>query len=107
MENIKKKLSEIGYKSRKQIEFEYNIWKLRTKNTKIDFFARESIYPNFFYSINLSVDKVYNARKNFWIATLYRKITFDFEDPGNLVEGTFSKSSTCFINSMPKHAFST
>jgi hypothetical protein len=33
-------------------------------------------------SINLSVDKVYNAKNIFWIATLYRKIgrknTFDF-----------------------------
>ena len=35
-----------------------------------------------------------------------RKITFDFEDPGNPVEGTFSKSSTCFVNSMPKQVFS-
>ena len=42
------------------------------------------IFPNFFYSINLSVDKVYNAKNIFWIATLYRKIgrkiTFDFDN---------------------------
>ena len=40
------------------------------------------IYPNFFSSINLSVDKVYNAKSFFWIATLYGKKgrinTFDF-----------------------------
>jgi hypothetical protein len=40
------------------------------------------IFPNFFYSINLSVDKVYNAKNIIWIATLYRKIgrkvTVDF-----------------------------
>jgi len=40
------------------------------------------IFPNFFYSINLSVDKVYFAKNIFWIATPYRKIgrkiTFDF-----------------------------
>ena len=54
------------------------------------------IFHNFFYSINLSLDKVYNAKYIFWIATLYRKIgpkmTFDFEDPGNPVEMIFSKN---------------
>ncbi len=39
----KKKLSEIG-QNPKQIEFECNTWKLRTKKTEIDFFASESIY---------------------------------------------------------------
>jgi hypothetical protein len=43
----------------------------------------------------LLADKVYNAKNIFWIATLYpkkgRKMTFDFEDPGNPVEMTFSK----------------
>jgi hypothetical protein len=42
------------------------------------------------------MDKVYNAKNIFWISTLYpkigRKMTFDFEDPGNPVEMTFSKS---------------
>ena len=49
---------------------------------------RKHLYDNFFYLINLSVDKVYNAKNIFWLATLYRKIdnniTFDFEDPGNI-----------------------
>ena len=81
------------------------------KKDKNRFFRlRKQIYPNFFYLIILSVDKVYNAKKIFRIATLYRKIdrkiTFDFEDPGNPVEGTFCKSSTCFVNSMPKKVFS-
>ena len=31
-------------------------------------------YPNFFYSISLSVDKVYDAKKNFCKAIPYRKI---------------------------------
>ena len=31
-------------------------------------------YPNFFYSINLSVDKVYDAKKKFGIANHYGKI---------------------------------
>ena len=31
-------------------------------------------YPNFFYSINSSLDKVYNAKKKFGIANHYRKI---------------------------------
>jgi TRAP-type mannitol/chloroaromatic compound transport system permease small subunit len=40
-------------------------------------------YPNFLYSINLSVDKVYNATNIFYIAILYlltshRHIYFDF-----------------------------
>ena len=35
---------------------------------------RKQIFPNFFYSINLGVDKVYNAEKIFWMALLYRKI---------------------------------
>ncbi len=35
-------MSQIGHKSRKQLEFEYDAWKLRTKKTKIDFFARYS-----------------------------------------------------------------
>ena len=39
----KKKLSEIGHKSREQIEFEYDTWKLCTKKVKIDFVVRESI----------------------------------------------------------------
>ncbi len=81
------------------------------KKDKNRFFRqRKHIFPNFFYLINLSVDNVYNARKIFRIATLYqkiyRKITFDFEDPGNPVEGTFSKSSTFFANSLPKQVFS-
>jgi hypothetical protein len=33
-------------------------------------------------------------------------MTFDFEDPGNPVEMTFSKSLTCFVNSMAKQVFS-
>ena len=54
-----------------------------TKNFKIDFLERaEQIFSNFFYSINLSVDKVYNAKNICLIATLYRtidrKITFNF-----------------------------
>jgi hypothetical protein len=40
------------------------------------------LFPNFFYSIKLSLDKVYNAKNFFWIASLYRKKgrldTFDF-----------------------------
>ncbi len=32
------------------------------------------MYPNYFFSLNLSVDKVYNAKNILWIATLYRKI---------------------------------
>jgi hypothetical protein len=43
------------------------------------------IFTNFFYLINFSVDKVYNAKNIFWIAILYRKIgrknTFDFGGP--------------------------
>ncbi len=35
---------------------------------------RTQTYPNFFDSRNLSVDKVYNAKNNFWIAIPYRKI---------------------------------
>ncbi len=71
------------------------------QNDKNRFFRlRKHTYPNFFYSINLSVDKIYNAKKNFRIATLYqkidRKITFDFEDPGNPVEGTFFKQFNLF-----------
>ena len=31
-------------------------------------------YPNFFYSINSSLDKVYNAKKKFGKANHYRKI---------------------------------
>jgi hypothetical protein len=44
----------------------------------------KQIFPKFFYWINLSVDKVYNAKNIFWLATLYRKIgrkvTFEFEN---------------------------
>jgi len=67
------------------------------KKGKYRFFRSiKQIFPNFFYSINLSVDKVYKAKNIFWIATLYPKIgpkmTFDFEDPGNPVEMTFLKT---------------
>jgi len=44
MENIQKKLSEIGHKFRKQFEFEYNTWKLRTKKIKIDFSPLEKAH---------------------------------------------------------------
>ncbi len=53
------------------------------KNQKIVFSASQRKFSqlNFFYLVNLSVDKVYSA-KNVWIATLYPKIgrknTFDF-----------------------------
>jgi hypothetical protein len=64
MENMQKKLSEIGHKSRKQIEFKYDTWKLRTKKIKIDFFDRESIYSQTFstmhkicFGLLLSIEK--------------------------------------------------
>jgi hypothetical protein len=45
------------------------------KKSKIRFFRhRTPTYPNFFHSINLPVDKVYNARNNFCLAIPYRKI---------------------------------
>ena len=31
------------------------------------------VYPNFFYSIILPVDKVQNAKKKIWIAIQYKK----------------------------------
>jgi hypothetical protein len=40
---ICKKMSDIGHKSREQIEFEYDTWQLGTKKVKIDFYDRESI----------------------------------------------------------------
>ncbi len=45
------------------------------KKWKNRFFRyRTHAYPNFFYSINLLVDKVYDAKKNFWLAIPYGKI---------------------------------
>jgi len=51
------------------------------------------IFSNFFFLKYFLVDKLANAKKNFRLAILFRKIgpkmTFDFKDPGNPVEMTF------------------
>ncbi len=69
-------------------------WKPRSKLVTCQFFGKlgqplrwsqkeSKGFPNFFYSINLSIDKVYNAKNIFWVAHLYRKkgrkATFDFD----------------------------
>ena len=44
------------------------------KKWKNRFFRhRTPTYPNFFYSINLSMDKVYDTKNNFGLAIPYRK----------------------------------
>jgi len=45
------------------------------KKSKNRFFRhRKPTYPNFFHSINLSMDKVYDTKNNFCLAFPYRKI---------------------------------
>ena len=50
-------------------------------------------FRTFFFLKYFLVDKLANAKKTIWLAIFYRKIgpkmTFDFGDPGNLVDVTF------------------
>ena len=66
-------------------KFDKNIKISHIRKIKNRFFNRESKYVPAFSTHTLSVDKVYNERRKFWIAILYRKIgrkvTFDFGGP--------------------------
>ena len=84
----KKKLSEIGHKSREQIEFDYDTWKLRTKKIKSIFSIEKAYIPQLFLLDKLFCGQCktfYNAKHFFLVALFYRKIgrkvTFDFRDP--------------------------
>ena len=59
-----------------------------------------NIFSNFFFLKYFSVDKLTNAKKNFWLALFYRKkgpkMTFYYEDPRNPVDETFRKNFNLF-----------
>jgi hypothetical protein len=61
------------------------ISKLKYEKIKKSIIPLENANIYFFYSINLSLDMVYNEKNIFWITALYRKMgrknTFDFTAP--------------------------
>ncbi len=70
------------------------------KKSKNRFFRhRTPTFPNFFYSIKLLVDKVYDAKKNFWIAINYGKIGRKkwSEKSGILKKKIFTKNSKLLV----------